>query len=482
MKKEIRTVKKIKIVPLTTEERKADEVYQLIRDERYTQNQALNFCMSLLATKHTLSNYNSGAENRLMAQLKKLEAQIEKIEKNLAKENLKEEKREKELKLLEKYQSEKATLQSEFDRKTSHRTDIDVQFDQMYTKELYQVINNEFNFLSSETSACVVEKAKKDFKKAMQSGYAAGRTTLPHYRLDGGLMMKGRSDAQYEKEDWRGGLHLYYEGEEIHIRWVNGIIFKVVLGSRQNENSVELQHTLYKIAKGEYRICQSTLNFDKNNHLILSLVLRFNLETNYEPIKGRVLGVDLGIKYPAYLCLNDDTYKRQALGSVEDFLKLRLQMKKRRQQLQGSLKLTKGGKGRKKKLQALDQFKKKERNFAKTYNHQLSKKIIQFAKQHQCEFIHLENLTKDGFDNRILANWSYYELQQMIEYKADRVGIKVRYVNPAYTSQTCCMCHHVSQENRKTQDSFKCEKCGFELNADHNAAINIARSTDFVEK
>ena len=44
------------------------------------------------------------------------------------------------------------------------------------------------------------------------------------------------------------------------------------------------------------------------------------------------------------------------------------------------------------------------------------------------------------------------------------------------------MCHHVSQENRKTQDSFKCEKCGFELNADHNAAINIARSTDFVEK
>ena len=70
----------------------------------------------------------------------------------------------------------------------------------------------------------------------------------------------------------------------------------------------------------------------------------------------------------------------------------------------------------------------------------------------------------------------------MIEYKAEREGIKVRYVDPAYTSQTCSKCGHVDKENRPTQAKFKCVNCGLELNADHNASINIARSDNFVNK
>lgn len=75
-----------------------------------------------------------------------------------------------------------------------------------------------------------------------------------------------------------------------------------------------------------------------------------------------------------------------------------------------------------------------------------------------------------------LNNWSYYELQNMIEYKAKREGIIVEYIDPAFTSQTCSRCGNVDKENRQTQEKFKCTKCGFELNADHNASINIARS------
>ena len=157
-------------------------------------------------------------------------------------------------------------------------------------------------------------------------------------------------------------------------------------------------------------------------------------------------------------------------------------MKSRRRSLYKSLSLVKGGKGRKKKLQAINSLRDKERNFAKTYNHQLSYKIVKFAKDNKCEFINLEYLTKDGFENRILSSWSYYELQNMIEYKAEREGIKVRYVDPAYTSQTCSKCGHVDKENRPTQAKFKCVNCGLELNADHNASINIARSDNFVNK
>ena len=47
-------------------------------------------------------------------------------------------------------------------------------------------------------------------------------------------------------------------------------------------------------------------------------------------------------------------------------------------------------------------------------------------------------------------------------------------INPKFTSQRCSKCGYISKENRKTQAGFKCKNCGFEENADLNAARNIA--------
>ena len=45
--------------------------------------------------------------------------------------------------------------------------------------------------------------------------------------------------------------------------------------------------------------------------------------------------------------------------------------------------------------------------------------------------------------------------------------------NSEYTSQECSRCHHISKNNRLSQEHFHCEKCGHTSNADLNAAINI---------
>jgi len=52
-------------------------------------------------------------------------------------------------------------------------------------------------------------------------------------------------------------------------------------------------------------------------------------------------------------------------------------------------------------------------------------------------------------------------------------GNMVSLVNPAYTSQQCSKCGHVSKDNRKTQEMFCCVECGHTMNADFNASINI---------
>ncbi|WP_461193994.1 transposase [Clostridioides difficile] len=319
-----------------------------------------------------------------------------------------------------------------------------------------------------DTKSSITQKVKKDFSTSLKNGLAKGERGFTNYKRDFPLMTRGRD------------LKFYEEDKEFYIKWVNKIVFKVLIG-RKDKNKIELIHTLNKVLNKEYKVSQSSLQFDKNNKLILNLTIDIPYKQVDEIVKGRVCGVDMGIAIPVYVALNDVSYVREGMGTIDEFMKQRLQFQSRRRRLQQQLKNVNGGKGRKDKLKGLESLREKEKSWVKTYNHALSKRVVEFAKKNKCEYIHLEKLTKDGFGDRLLRNWSYYELQEMIKYKADRVGIKVKHVNPAYTSQTCSECGHVDKENRETQAKFKCLECGFEANADYNAARNIAKSDKFVK-
>ena len=329
-----------------------------------------------------------------------------------------------------------------------------------------------------DTQSMITQKVKKDFEVCTKNGLAKGERSVTNYKRTFPLMTRGRN------------LNFHYESESssnVIIDWVgrgkNKKKFKVVLGRRNNENIINIRHTLNKIITGEYKAGQSLIKFDKENNLILLLNVQMpKTENKNKIIEGRVCGVDLGINIPAFCSLNDNPYIRQALGSKEDFLRVRQQMQNRRNKLQKDLNMTKGGKGRKKKLQALDRLKESEKNFVRTYSHTLSRKVVEFAKKNQCEYIHLEKSTKDGFDKdkKLLRNWSYYQLQTYIKDKAEKQGIKVRFINPSHTSQKCYRCGYIDKENRKSQSEFICKACGLKLNADHNAAINIANSDEFI--
>jgi transposase len=49
----------------------------------------------------------------------------------------------------------------------------------------------------------------------------------------------------------------------------------------------------------------------------------------------------------------------------------------------------------------------------------------------------------------------------------------VKRIDPRHTSQTCSHCGHQARNNRRSQSLFLCRSCGYQLNADLNAAYNI---------
>lgn len=89
--------------------------------------------------------------------------------------------------------------------------------------------------------------------------------------------------------------------------------------------------------------------------------------------------------------------------------------------------------------------------------------------------------TKSKRVNYLLKRMSIQSLKNYILDYSKQLGIKVTQVNPAFTSQQCSCCGHIEKANRKTQEKFSCVLCGYQINADVNAAINIKERINYPE-
>jgi transposase len=77
---------------------------------------------------------------------------------------------------------------------------------------------------------------------------------------------------------------------------------------------------------------------------------------------------------------------------------------------------------------------------------------------------------KAGLNREILrSGWGL-----LVRRLQDKAPGRVEKIGPAFTSQTCSGCGHRDPESRESQSRFRCRACGLTVNADVNAARNIA--------
>jgi putative transposase len=156
----------------------------------------------------------------------------------------------------------------------------------------------------------------------------------------------------------------------------------------------------------------------------------------------------------------------------------------RRRQLQLRRKLQ--AKNTKSAKRVLKRQRRKESRRARDANHIISKRIVAEA-QRTARGIGLEDLS--GICDRarlskpqraMLHSWAFAQFGQFIVYKAQRAGVPVVYVDPAYTSRTCADCGHVDKRNRVSQAWFACRSCGVVAHADRNGSRNISHRAGVV--
>ncbi|MEY9977284.1 RNA-guided endonuclease TnpB family protein [Lysinibacillus sp. RC79] len=224
---------------------------------------------------------------------------------------------------------------------------------------------------------------------------------------------------------------------------------RALLIDKDNRNLDLLKHKL-----GTLRITKKSIKWVAQ--------ISVTIPTN-EKIGTKILGVDLGLKVPAVAITDDDKVRFFGNGRQNKYKKRKFASK--RKEL-----------GNKKKINAIRNLDDKEKRWMQNQDHKVSRAIVNFATDNNISVIRLEQLTNirqtartSRKNEKNLHTWSFYRLSQFIEYKVNLVGIKVEYVYPAYTSQSCPKC---SEKNKAQDRKYKCQ-CGFEKHRDLVGAMNI---------
>lgn len=241
----------------------------------------------------------------------------------------------------------------------------------------------------------------------------------------------------------------------------------ITLGKRVN----------FKLSIGNYQLAllkgqtptSATLNKTRQGDYYINICVEIDSEPTGKTPK--VIGVDLGRKDIATTSTGKSWSGNKIQATRDRYSKVRSNVQSKR--TRSSRRLLRRLQGR-------------EQRFQKWLNHNISKQLVQEAKQINAALA-FEDLTdirkslnekpRNKTERRRTNNWAFYQLRMLTQYKAVIAGVPVLLVPPAYTSQTCSRCGHVHPVKGKSFRSgkkFKCGHCGLEHDADINAAKNIA--------
>ncbi|MFC7224110.1 RNA-guided endonuclease InsQ/TnpB family protein [Halalkalicoccus sp. GCM10025322] len=218
----------------------------------------------------------------------------------------------------------------------------------------------------------------------------------------------------------------------------------------------------------DYEFRASTLQYDKATDEFYFHITTRKYDSNEESEVSEdtehqtVLGIDLGVNSLAVASTGTFWQGDEYDHWCREFEKRRGEMQLRGTQAAHN---------------ALLRLGKREEAWRKQYIHTVANEIVTEAVEHDCDVIVFEDLT-DIRERLPQAKWhhiwAFRRLFEYVEYKAPERSVTVKQVAPNHTSQRCSRTDGgFTHRDNRDGEHFHCQKCGYEVNADYNAAKNI---------
>lgn len=252
--------------------------------------------------------------------------------------------------------------------------------------------------------------------------------------------------------------------------------FKIVDGKLKLSKIGHLKFKQHREIDGTIKTC--TITKTKSNKYYVCFVIEKEIEVKETKIE-KAVGVDMGLELFAQLSDGITIQNPRTLKKYKSkLLKANRNLSKKK----------KGSKNKDKARKRVAKIHEKVVNTRLDFMHNQANFIIQNYDLIAVEKLLISNMTKSSKGtlenpgkmvkqksglNRSILDASWGKFFEILIYKAEEANKIVQQVNPQYTSQKCSSCGFVFSENRESQSIFNCKNCGFQINADLNASINI---------
>jgi len=258
---------------------------------------------------------------------------------------------------------------------------------------------------------CLQQSVSKTYRETKKD-LLLGNSTLRTYKNTIPIPFSGKSITHF---NWDAADKRFYFN-------LFGLPFATHLGRDRSNNKVIIDRVL----SSEYKLCQSAIQINDTKKKMF-LLLCVDIPKTEVVLEEKEVFAFLGIETPITAMLNQKMVTQ--IGTKEEYLHNRLQIQAALHRLQKACKYNTGAHGRKAKLQAIERFELKERNYVATKLHLYSRLLVDWAIKNKCNKIVLVNQEEKEDDAKqtefLLRNWGYYNLNTLIEYKAKMVGIQV---------------------------------------------------------
>ena len=212
-------------------------------------------------------------------------------------------------------------------------------------------------------------------------------------------------------------------------------------------------------------------NFDKVNEFTISkennkYYISFSFYTDIESKETNdAVGIDLGIKNFA-ICSDGTIYPNMKFYE-KSLRKLKIHQRKLN-------KKKKGSNNREKAKLKVSKLHKKVKNQRNDYQHKVSRELADKFKVICLETLKVKNMVKNRRLAKAIQDTSWNSFVSKLEYKvAENQSYLVKIDSYYPSSKTCSNCGCVKKELKLSERTYKCNECGFEIDRDLNASINI---------
>ena len=202
-----------------------------------------------------------------------------------------------------------------------------------------------------------------------------------------------------------------------------------------------------------------------------------------EPLKEELtdvsLGIDLGIKELA-VCSDGKVYKN--INKTHRVKKIEKRLKRLQRKVSRKYEKNKQGKkyNKTKNIIRLEtkikRIHRKLSNIRNNHLHQTTTSIVK-TKPYRVviEDLNVKGMMKNKNLSDAIRKQGFYEFRRQLEYKCKVRGIELIVADRFYpSSKTCSQCGKIKHDLRLKDRVYRCE-CGYEIDRDLNAAINLSR-------